>query len=120
MTAREDFRAAVREAERSGCLFTEGQFRAIFRAGNAYAAAAAGEALMSLGDELDAMAREWAEAGLGAPACGLGDAANLARERAHGNAESAADPSAPLGDGQEPASVLSDPGAADDCLEAGP
>ena len=119
MTAREDFRSAVREAERSGCLFTEGQFRAIFRAGDAYAAAAAGEALMSLGDELDAMAREWAEAGLGAPACGLGDAANLARERAHGKPGSAVAPSAQSGDARDAASLLRDPGAAD-CMEAGP
>ena len=119
MTAREDFRAAVREAERSGCLFTEGQFRAIFRAGDAYVTAA----LLAFADRLDriwavacaATASERLRANIIEPT--LKDAAEMARREAESHRTDAERAGSVA---QDARSGLGRLRAADDRLEAGP
>jgi hypothetical protein len=65
-----------------GAEVSDADLRSVMTAAESYREAGRHEALLSLGDELDRMAAQWGEAGIGAAACGLGDAANLARERA--------------------------------------
>ena len=85
-------------------------------------ATAARDALLSLAAELEA------EADVIGPRRAVGEvtrsalrrAANLARERAGGKPESAADSGPQSSDTRRPGTVLSDPGAADTCMEAGP
>ena len=129
MTAREDFRAAVREAERSGCLFTEGQVRAIFRAGDAYVTAA----LLALAAELEAGADDieavagaswWTRAVLESTVIS-GDsetAVKVFRRAAQMARSRAANPGLVSADSPPPsASVLRRLSATEDeCLEAGP
>ena len=113
MTAREDFRSAVREAERSGCLFTEGQFRAVFRAGDASVTAA----LLALAAELEAAGAATGEGTFRPAASAYSHAAQMARERASAS-RSATNPMQSVSGDAGTGSV--DLGDADDCMEAGP
>ena len=110
--AGEDFRSAVREAERGSMGFTEEQYRTIFHGADRYAATTARDALLSLAAELEATAGR----------C-LTDLAKGAYRRAAQMARSrAANPGLVSADSPPPsASVLRRLSATEDeCLEAGP
>ena len=82
----------------------------------AYSAGAA-EALRSLAAEFEAEdALRLTDLAKGA----YRHAAKMARERAGGKPESAAESGPQSSDTRRPGTVLSDPGAADTCMEAGP
>ena len=118
MTAREDFRAAVREAVTYRS--SDDLAAAIGRAGDAYM----GAALLSLAAELEAESLALRKSGLPSEhiaAAAFWDAAQLARQRAAGGPGAISGPGlAPTcGSGDSKPADLSY-GTADDCLEAGP